>query len=154
MPAMPVDEVFVDTNILVFSSHEGSPHHWIAREVLNNLQNSGVRLWISRQVLREYLAVLTRISMISGPRVHEEIIQDVKRFEEQFRIVEDGPVVTLLLLDLLREYPTAGKQIHDANIVATMLSMGVHHLLTDNVADFQRYSTLIRIHPLNTAEIL
>ncbi len=84
----------------------------------------------------------------------DEIFQDVKRFEEQFRIAEDGPSVTLLLLDLLHEFPTAGKQIHDANIVATMLSVGIGHLLTDNMVDFERYSTLIKIHPLTTTEIL
>ena len=33
----------------------------------------------------------------------------------------------------------SGKQVHDANIVATMLAHGVGRLLTFNVADFQRF---------------
>lgn len=153
MPVMAAEDVFVDTNILVFSSHERSPHYLIAREALRNLQRTGIHLWISRQVLREYLAVLTRMNTLSNLHVHEEILQDVKRFENQFRLAEDGAPVTRLLLELLRDFPTAGKQIHDANIVATMLSAGIGHLMTDNVVDFQRYSEVIRIHPLTASGI-
>ena len=38
-----------------------------------------------------------------------------------------------------------GKQIHDANIVATMLRYGVLALLTCNPEDFLRFKTLITI---------
>lgn len=47
-----------------------------------------------------------------------------------------------------KEYPTRGKQIHDANIVATMLVNGVDTLLTMNVADLQRYQGRITLVPL------
>lgn len=148
MPKMAADDVFIDTNILVFSSHQGSPNHGIAREILTTLHNTGTCLWISRQVLREYLVVMTRIDLLSGVFRCDDFIKDVKHFEQKFMIAEDGPSVTHLLLDLLHDFPTIGKQIHDANIVATMLSVGVRDLLTDNVVDFQRYSDLIQVHPL------
>lgn len=42
-------------------------------------------------------------------------------------------------------FPTRGKQVHDANLVATMLVHGVTRLLTFNAADFRRFGTLIEV---------
>ncbi len=42
-------------------------------------------------------------------------------------------------LRISRRIDVGGKQIHDANIVATMLAYGERRLLTFNVADFRRY---------------
>src|SRR5437773_9652179 len=41
-----------------------------------------------------------------------------------------------------------GKQVHDANIVATMLGHGLDHILTHNTADFERFRGLIDVVPL------
>ena len=38
-----------------------------------------------------------------------------------------------------------GKQIHDANIVATMLAYNIPCLLTHNVKDFKRFEGIIEI---------
>ena len=43
------------------------------------------------------------------------------------------------------EYPTLGKQVHDANIVATMLAHGIDMLLTLNVDDFKRFEDKITL---------
>jgi hypothetical protein len=74
-------------------------------------------------------------------------IADVRRFIQSFEIAEDGDAVTARLLDLLSRYATAGKQVHDANIVPTMQVHGVRRLLTFNGADFQRYVGLIDLTP-------
>ena len=57
-----------------------------------------------------------------------------------FEVLEDGPVVTDWLVSLCRQLPVGGIQIHDANIVATMLAHGERRLLTFNVAAFRRYA--------------
>jgi predicted nucleic acid-binding protein len=38
-----------------------------------------------------------------------------------------------------------GKQVHDANLVATMLAHGETRLLTVNAADFQRFAAVIEV---------
>lgn len=38
-----------------------------------------------------------------------------------------------------------GKQVHDANIVATMLAHGERRLLTFNIRDFRRFSAHIEL---------
>jgi hypothetical protein len=41
-----------------------------------------------------------------------------------FDVLEDRPVVAEQLLRPCRTIPVAGRQVHDANIVATMLAHG------------------------------
>ena len=54
------DSIFLDTNILVYASADTSPLHAAALNALTALETSGVQLWISRQVMRKYLATLVR----------------------------------------------------------------------------------------------
>jgi predicted nucleic acid-binding protein len=72
----------------------------------------------------------------------------VRFFQSRFRVAEDGPQVTEKLLELMEQVTFGGRQIHDANIVATMLAYGVNRLLTHNVGDFTRFSQFITILPL------
>ncbi|HVC60671.1 MAG TPA: hypothetical protein VND19_09965 [Acetobacteraceae bacterium] len=72
-------------------------------------------------------------------------LERVRFFAQRFWLIEDGPAVRTRLLSLLATYPVAGKQVHDANIVATMLANGITRLLMFNVADFRRFAGLITI---------
>ena len=74
-----------------------------------------------------------------------EALSDVTWINERFEILEDGPRVTAHLVVLCREVPVAGKQVHDANIVATMLAHGERRLATLNAKDFRRYGDRIEI---------
>jgi predicted nucleic acid-binding protein len=76
------------------------------------------------------------------------LIADVVRFQSQFRVAEDGPAVTSNLLALLASISIGGRQVHDANIVATMQVHGLPRLLTDNTGDFARFGHLIQVEPL------
>jgi predicted nucleic acid-binding protein len=148
MATTDVESTFVDTNILIYANLASSPENGTARTRLEELVSGGSELWISRQVLREYIASLTRPQAFTKPISPAEISLDIRRFESQFEIAEDGPSVTAHLLDLLNEIPMGGKQIHDANIVATMLVHGIKRLLTHNVADFRRFASFIEVIPL------
>jgi len=48
----------------------------------------------------------------------------------------------------MEQITIGGKQVHDANIVATMLVYGIPQLLTHNPSDFARFSGLISVLPL------
>jgi predicted nucleic acid-binding protein len=69
----------------------------------------------------------------------------VDGFVSAYRIAEDGQQTMARLLELVRTVPMGGKQVHDASIAATMLAYGIPRLLTFNVADFQRFGSLIEI---------
>jgi predicted nucleic acid-binding protein len=46
---------------------------------------------------------------------------------------------------LSREVAFGGKQLHDANIVATMLAHGETRILTFNAPDFRRFAPMIEV---------
>lgn len=142
------DPVFADTNTLVYANQELAEFHERAQTRLREIEEEGASVWISRQVLREYLAVVTRPHGRGAALPMAVAISRVRRFESLFIVAEDGPDVTERLLHLLATFPTAGKQVHDANIVATMLAHGIPRLLTFNTADFRRFAGLIRLEPV------
>jgi predicted nucleic acid-binding protein len=140
--------IFVDTNVLVYASVVEAPLHQSALDNLLQRERLGEELLISRQVLREYLATLSRPQQDTLPPPMATLTAQARAFEGRFRIAEDGPAVTEQLLTLLEQIPVGGRQIHDANIVATMLANNVRQLLTHNVADFQRFAAFITVLPL------
>jgi len=73
------------------------------------------------------------------------IVERVRYLQAHFWVADDTLVVTERLLSLLQTIPVGGKQVHDANIVATMQAYGIGHLLTLNVVDFTRFSSLITV---------
>ena len=135
---------FVDTNVLVQSTATTAPFHAAARAALARLRAAGP-VAISRQVLREYLAAVTRPQSWAKALTLAEATADTDRFIQRFAVLEDGPEVWDELMALSRRFAFGGKQVHDANIVATMLAHGETRLLTFNAADFQRFGSLIEV---------
>ena len=137
--------MFVDTNVLVYARFIEAPDHEAARASLESAIEKPEALRISRQILREYLAVVTRPQAWPVAISRDDALDDLNRFAAAFEVLEDGPVVTDRLIALCRQTPVGGKQIHDANIVATMLAYGERRLLTFNTADFRRYADRIEL---------
>jgi predicted nucleic acid-binding protein len=148
MTTMSADPEFIDTNILVYGVLTSSPLHAQAVQALEDRERAGVELWISRQILREYVSALTRGGPAKSVVPMPDVVADLLAFQSRYRIAEDGQSVTDQFLVLLGTVPVGGKQVHDANIVATMLAHGLKRLLTHNVADFRRFSAWIDVIPL------
>ena len=147
MTTTVADQIFVDTNVLIFAHLGSSAFHRVALQRLHEAEASGATLYISRQVIREFLAVMTRppnAAQIS----RADVLTDVRHLSRRFAMLEDGPRVTARLLDLAEQYMVSGRPVHDANIVATMLAHDVRRLLTHNVGDFARFASLIDVSPL------
>lgn len=137
--------MFVDTNVLLLSRLPGDAESVAARDLLERAFSDQERACISRQILREYLSAATRPEPRGHARSMPEALADVAWMLERFDILEDGASVTRILTTLCRETPVAGRKIHDANIVATMLAHGEHRLATRNEKDFRRYGDHIEI---------
>ena len=137
--------MFADTNVLVYARFAEAADHDRARRCLERALNNPEPLRISRQIIREYLAVVTRPQTWMVPLTREQILADVNRMLTDFEILEDSLAVTETLITLIRDVPVGGRQIHDANIVATMLTHGERQLLTFNTADFRRYGDRIEL---------
>lgn len=137
--------MFIDTNVLVHARNASAPEHSNARAMLERAAGETDPLRISRQIIREYLAVVTRPQSWADAAPMETALDDVDWLRETFVVLEDGPRVTEALVALCREVPVGGRQIHDANIVATMLAHGERRLMTFNTADFRRYGDRVAL---------
>jgi predicted nucleic acid-binding protein len=138
---MMVDKVFIDTNVLLRANVLTAPEHSKALNMLQRLYDQGDELWISRQVLREYISNVTRPQTYASPISSSIVQQQVQAFETMFRVADETAPVTQQLISLLQEFPTGGRQIHDAN----MLVYGITKLATFNVVDMKRFSSKITI---------
>ena len=150
MAMMDVEPLFIDTNILIYANVTGAPFHKQALDALTLAQQSESPLWISRQVLREFIAARTRPQTFSKPSTPEVVIERVQYLEEQFQVADDNSLVTEQLIKLLGKFKIGGKQVHDANIVATMLAYDIPCLLTHNIKDFKRFEGVIKIETIDS----
>jgi hypothetical protein len=73
------------------------------------------------------------------------LIDSGRTLERHCFVAEDLPLVAEQLSFLLGHVPTGGKQVHDENIVATLIACDVRTLLAYNLGDFKRFSSFVDI---------
>lgn len=146
------EPLFVDTNVLIFAALYQAPEHRLALTRLTELERAGYQLWISRQVLREFVAVLTRRNYYVKPLSRKAVLAAVHALAAGFNVADDTAVTTAQLMQLMTSEELHGRNVHDGNIVATMLQHGIGVLLTDNVRNFAQFAGSIRIMPLREKE--
>lgn len=139
------NRIFVDTNILVYSSLPHFPLYTQANKRMSELLTQNNEIWLSRQVIREYLVTMTRPAITGGIITPQENLVNISTFSAAFRVADETADVTNRLLSLLQQVSVMGSQIYDANIVATMQAYNITRLLTHNVVDFTRYNSFITV---------
>jgi len=132
--------LFLDTNVLIYATVREAPEHETVRRFVENRLVEGRMLCISRQVLREYLAVLSRSRGEAQAVARETLLVWLTVWRDRCRVLDDTAPVMETLWRLYDQTPFGGKQVHDANIVATMLAYGLDTLVTANTSDFQRFA--------------
>ncbi len=137
--------VFVDTNVLLRAKVVEMDGHAACSALLKRAWEEGTELWISGQVMREFFVQLTHPKTLRVPLTLSQAIESFQISAPLFRMAEETSAVHTQLIHLLRAYSIAGKQIHDANIVATMQVYDIRTLFTLNTTDFQRFHDAIQI---------
>lgn len=145
---MAADPVFIDTNVLVAASVSAHPSHGLASAYLARLEADGAPACISGQVCREFLVVLTRQPVEGRSFTPDEALAALAPWLSACVIFEENEVVLSELLELIRRHAVKGKQVHDANIVATMRANGLSRLATLNATDFTRFEDDIAVEAL------
>lgn len=140
--------IFVDTNILTYATIDAAPFHTEARTLLDKLWDEDALLYISHQVIREYIVNATRPQNYSPAIPAKAVLEQVEDFRKSFFILPDTAAVLARFLELIGNVTVGGRPVHDTNIVATMLANEIDTLLTHNTKDFARYHAYIHVMPL------
>lgn len=140
------DRVVLDTNVLLAATDEARADHPDAVTALNVWPASGVALYSSGQILREYLAVATRPVDRDGlGMARSAAVANVRILRQRLRLLVEDAKVADRLLEVLDATDCTGKQVHDANLVATMLVHGIDTVVTSNVEDFAHFGDCVRV---------
>lgn len=139
------DRILLDTNVLLAATDEGRAEHRAALMIVNEWAGE-VTLCTSGQILREYLAVATRPVERNGLGLKPaDAASNVRAIRERTALLAEDARVADRLLMLLADVECGGKQVHDANVVATMLAHGVGTVVTMNVEDFVRFEPYVSL---------
>lgn len=137
-------KIFIDTNILIYYSQDNSEMRNFSKIKIKEFIKSNDKLYISTQVIKEYLKNLTVIKQIPINKIFENL----NFFLNITTNLYDDSGVLQNLLNLILEYNVKGKAVFDCNIVATMISNNIDSILKHNIKDFKKYEKLINIIPL------
>ncbi len=134
------ERLFCDTNVLLSAVDQRRPLHRHALHVFNTLPNRGVELCVSGQVLREFLVVSTRPAEANGLGMEPAAaVENVAAFVSRSTLLDETSDVSTRLARIVSTSGCSGKQIHDANIAATLLAHGLTQLVTSDPDDMRRF---------------
>ncbi len=138
----------LDTNVLLSSLRRGSAQREEAKRAVQKLLQAGDDLLVTPQVLIEFWSVATRPAEANGMGLEPSFVgRYVERIGLRFPELPDVKDVFKNWLALVKTHERRGKQVHDARLVAVMLTHGVENLLTFNADDFGRYQEIKAVHP-------
>jgi predicted nucleic acid-binding protein len=141
------DRALIDTNVLLSATDQGRAEHARAIAVLDQWPAAGTVLYASGQILREYLSVSTRPEAQNGLGMTQaDAVTNARALRGRLRVLDENDKVLDRLLDLLDgDAQCGGKQVHDANLVATALVHGIGAVVTLNVEDFIRFEEHVSV---------
>jgi predicted nucleic acid-binding protein len=133
--------MLLDTGILLRLADGSDAKHLAIRAAVRSLVSRGDSLFITSQNLAEYWNVATRPTDNNGLGLPPAIV--ARLFDDEVAMIctmlterESTPSELRRLLD---QYDVVGKQVHDARLVAVMLSWQVESILTLNPRNFRRF---------------
>jgi len=145
------DALLVDTNVLVYAASPNSPLHNPALATLVRHRAAGRQLWISTQIIREFLVVMCNPNLTTPAFQPERAAVAVRYLLRRFHVAEDTHQVSRTLSWLLTLLPAGARRIHDGNIVATCRAYGIPSILTHNPGGFAPFASTITIELLVVA---
>ncbi|MEZ4300214.1 MAG: PIN domain-containing protein [Polyangiaceae bacterium] len=137
--------VFLDTSLVVAATVEVHPSHKAAADFVDDLVSGVAQPCISPQICREFLVVLTRQPVSGRVFSRDEAIAALQVWVTGCVMLGEDEVSVHECVRLVRQQAVLGKQVHDCNIVATMLAHGVRRLATRNPGDFKRFHSEVSV---------
>jgi predicted nucleic acid-binding protein len=143
-----VEEIQVDTNILLRSAEPSHPTHQQAVNAVKILLANGDRVCLIPQNLIEFWNVATRpIDKNGFGWSPAKTDVEISRLESLLTVLPDSQAIYREWRKVVLDNSVLGKQVHDARIVAAMNVHQITKLLTFNLKDFKRFGHITLIDP-------
>lgn len=134
--------VLVDTCVLIRFANANDPQNADAVRAILELRRRGEVLHVTPQVMIEFRNAATRPQSVNGLGLTiAEAEAHAASFESKFSLLADHPDIYPRWKQLVAALGIIGKQVHDARLVAVCHVHSVAHLLTFNLAHFNRMSS-------------
>lgn len=115
---------------------------------LSTLALQGTILHYTLQNIAEFWNVMTRPVSRNGFGLSlSDAEREVRLIEAGMNLLPDSAAVYAEWGRMIVQYAISGVQVHDARLAACMYVHNVNHVLTLNVADFNRFKGLTAVHP-------
>lgn len=122
------------------------------RAAVERLIALGNRLNTTFQNVAEFWNVSTRPVQLNGRGLSStEVQSSLMLLERQFEIITEDRDTYERWLALIVRFRVSGRQVHDARLVAHMLSRNIPYILTSNIKDFARYGEITAVDPQELA---
>jgi len=103
-------QIIIDTNILIYANYQDVHLQQKCRELLSYYVTNGFELWISRQIMREFMVYATRYNKENDNLPISGLIERILLNFNQFQITEDNETITQYLIQLIKKYDLSGKK--------------------------------------------
>jgi toxin-antitoxin system PIN domain toxin len=130
----------VDTNVLVYATHEGSPFHGRARALVEHLVAGPGLAYLLWPALLGYLRVVTHPAILGTPLSVEEATSNVDALlgPSHIRTAGEGDAFWASYRTVTSDVSPRGNLVPDAHLVALMREHGVSTLWSHD-RDFRKF---------------
>lgn len=131
--------ILLDTGVLLRFFNSNDPLHLPVRKyVFEMLGKDEVR--VAPQCIYEFMVVATRSTIEGGfGKSTSDLTTAFDRIKNTFLCEADPKELLDIWFNLVVHHKVAGKQVHDARLVAYMNCLAIDAIFTLNPADFKRY---------------
>jgi predicted nucleic acid-binding protein len=127
-----MNNILIDTNVLMYALDETSKFHEQSASILLNQK---VNLFITTKNVSEFFAVCSKLKL------------DFKKYFGFYQELKENAVIlapsehSLFIFEaLIQKYKPKGNQVYDTEIVSIMLANNLKSIATANISDFKEFN--------------
>lgn len=139
----------LDTGVLLRLFDRSSSSCGVMRKALWEGRKAGHRFVVSVQNIAEFWNVSTRPASARGGYglSVSQVEKRLRVLERACTVVPDSADLYSVWRHLVLAHGVMGVQVHDARIVAWLMSQALTHVVTLNTSDFVRYPGIVALTP-------
>lgn len=140
----------VDTNVLVYATHTGSPFHDRARALLEHLVRGPSLAYLLWPAVLGYVRIVTHPNILGSPLSSNEATSNVEALmaPSHMRIAGEGADFWASFRTVASDVNPKGNLVPDAHLVALMHEHGVSTIWTHD-RDFRKFRGITAKDPFS-----